>query len=530
MTVSAADDDDTANGEATFGHITASTDSAYSAYSFVINAVDVTEADDDEPGVIVAPPSLSVTEESTATYTVVLATLPTEPVTVSVAKQSGGDDDLTVSPADLTFTTDDWSTAQTVTVSAADDVDRTNGAATFTHSASGADFGSVVIDSVTATESDNDWPGVIVNPEELSVAEESTASYTVVLNTQPTAPVTVAVAKQSGGDAHLTVAPALLTFTTTDWSTAQAVTVSAADDPDTDNGTATIEHTATSTDSEYNAIAIASVAAREVENDMARITLTGTGQVERVQFDWTVVGVYTQFEFQWNETGGAISDTSHGLDGAGAARSYGFSSIILGIPERRFGHPFRFRVRGQLTNGNWISSNDVAVEALPPKPGGLSATTAGADAVRLSWNAVTGPVASYEYRYRLSSAGEEDWGDWTDTSSSTASHTVTGLDNDTSYTFQVRVAAGTVRSAASDAATGIAIGPGAKVTPTTLEVNENGSATYTVVLGHRAVGAGDGSGERERDREQRCDGEPGGVDLHHGELEHRSNGERDGGR
>ena len=215
-----------------------------------------------------------MTEESTATYTVVLDTLPTGAVTVTVAKTAGGDPDLTVSATALTFTTDDWSTAQTVTVTAADDVDGTNGAATFTHSASGADYGSVVIDSVTATEDDNDTPGVTVNLEELPVTEGSTASYTVALTTQPTASVTVSLSRS--GDSDLTVSTTALTFTTADWNTAQTVTVSAAEDDDAAAGTATITHTAASTDGDYNGIAItiASVTATEDDNDTVGVTVT----------------------------------------------------------------------------------------------------------------------------------------------------------------------------------------------------------------------------------------------------------------
>ena len=200
----------------------------------------------------------------------VLDTLPTGAVTVSVVKQSGGDPSLTASATALTFTTDDWSTAQTVTVSAAKDVDSTNGAATLTHSASGADYGSVVIDSVTATESDNDTPGVTVSPTALPVAEGSTASYTVALTTQPTADVTVSLSRS--GDSDLTVSTTALTFTTSDWSTAQTVTVTAADDDDAADGTATIAHTASSTDSGYNGIAItiASVTATEADDDTRR--------------------------------------------------------------------------------------------------------------------------------------------------------------------------------------------------------------------------------------------------------------------
>ena len=273
VTVSAAEDDDAADGTATIAHTASSTDSGYNGIAVTIASVTATENDNDTVGVTVDPEALSVTEESTATYTVVLDTLPTGAVTVSVAKQSGGDPSLTVSPAALTFTTDDWSTAQTVTVSAADDVDSTNGAATFTHSASGADYGSVVIDSVTATESDNDTFGVTVSPTALPVTEGSTASYTVALTTQPTADVTVSLS--ASGDSDLTVSTTALTFTTADWNTAQTVTVTAADDDDAADGTATIAHTASSADSGYDGIAItiASVTATESDTDTVGVTV-----------------------------------------------------------------------------------------------------------------------------------------------------------------------------------------------------------------------------------------------------------------
>ena len=107
-------------------------------------------------------------------------------------------------------------------MSAADDVDSADGTATFTHSASGGGYDSVTIGSVAATEDDNDSPGVTVSATDLTVAETGSATYTVVLDTEPTGPVTVTVAKTSGGDGDLTVAPAALTFTTADWNAAQS--------------------------------------------------------------------------------------------------------------------------------------------------------------------------------------------------------------------------------------------------------------------------------------------------------------------
>ena len=59
-------------------------------------------------------------------------------------------------------------------------------------------------------------PGVTVSESALTVTEENATgdTYTVVLNTQPTANVTVTVSGHTGTD--VTPAPASLTFTTCD--------------------------------------------------------------------------------------------------------------------------------------------------------------------------------------------------------------------------------------------------------------------------------------------------------------------------
>ena len=104
-------------------------------------------------------------------------------------------------------------------------------------------------------------PGVTVSESALTVTEEDTTggTYTVVLNTQPTANVTVTVAGHAGTDVTLTPSSGTLTFTTTNWSTAQTVTVKAGTDTDTTNDTVTLTHSATSTDTNYSGITIGSV-------------------------------------------------------------------------------------------------------------------------------------------------------------------------------------------------------------------------------------------------------------------------------
>ena len=64
--------------------------------------------------------------------------------------------------------------------------------------------------------------------------------YIVKLATQPTANVTVTVA----GSSDVTVAPILLTFTNSNWIIVQTVTVTAAEDTDMVDDTATLNHAA----------------------------------------------------------------------------------------------------------------------------------------------------------------------------------------------------------------------------------------------------------------------------------------------
>ena len=83
---------------------------------------------------------------------------------------------------------------------------------------------------MAATEADNDTQSLLVNPTSLSVNEGGSNSFAVSLSAQPTADVTVTVAR-TAGDNDLTVSDgATLTFTTVDWDQDQSVAVTAIDD------------------------------------------------------------------------------------------------------------------------------------------------------------------------------------------------------------------------------------------------------------------------------------------------------------
>ena len=213
--------------------------------------------DNDTAGVTVAPAALAVPEGSSATYAVVLDTQPSEDVTITLTFAAGSDADITADRTSLVFTTQNWSAAQEVTVSAAEDDDAINGSATITHTASGGDYADVTISSVTATELDNDTRGVTVAPTTLRVPEGGSAAYTVVLDTQPSADVTITLTFAAGSDEDITVEKTSLTFTTENWDMAQEVTVSAAVDDDIEDDAALLNHSASGGD--YSEVTVADV-------------------------------------------------------------------------------------------------------------------------------------------------------------------------------------------------------------------------------------------------------------------------------
>ena len=92
------------------------------------------------PGVGLLTAELVVAEGGTGTYMVRLATEPTADVTVTISGQAGTDVSLSgLTNNGLTFTTGNWDTSQTVTVTAAHDPDAADDEVTLTHTAASTD-------------------------------------------------------------------------------------------------------------------------------------------------------------------------------------------------------------------------------------------------------------------------------------------------------------------------------------------------------------------------------------------------------
>ena len=219
-----------------------------------------------EPGVRVDPASLPPVEGQTLSYGVVLDTPPSGPVTITTSNGDSGA--VSVSPTSVTFTTSDWDTPQTVSVTAVDDSDTNSETVTVSHSVSG--YGNVTAaDAVTISVTDDDTPGVNVQPTSDDVNEGQTLTYTVRLTTQPSGPVTI-TSSSSGDSSAVSISPASLTFTPSDWS-ARMVTVTAVeDDVDTGDQSVTISHSV----SGYGTITVADpVTVTVTDNDTAGVSV-----------------------------------------------------------------------------------------------------------------------------------------------------------------------------------------------------------------------------------------------------------------
>ncbi len=104
---------------------------------------------------------------------------------------------------------------------------------------------TTIVHTLTITDNDAPLPGtpaLTLSQNTLTFTEGTTGSYTIELATEPTATVTVAI---ESDNEDITISPSSpLTFTTTNWDTAQTVTVHAGQDDDTTDDSTILTHTA----------------------------------------------------------------------------------------------------------------------------------------------------------------------------------------------------------------------------------------------------------------------------------------------
>ena len=264
--VDAADKSVTVSGTAAGGNSVASPPDAT-----------LTLADDDTAGVSVSPAMsttsrLRTTESGgTATFTVELDSEPTGDVALDVANSDT--DEGTVMPATLTFTSNNWGTAQTVTVTGVQDTvdDGTVAWSVRLDPASGdADYDALDSEDVSVSTTDDDGPPTVtlaLNPA--SIAESGSgnvATVTARLSHPSGAVTTVTVAAgtawAAGTDATIVIA-AGATQAASDTATVVAAD-NTTDEPDrTGTVTATITNARATADSTTMTVTGAALTVRD---------------------------------------------------------------------------------------------------------------------------------------------------------------------------------------------------------------------------------------------------------------------------
>ena len=204
--------------------------------SVVDEDLDIHVIDNDTAGLTISDSSFNVDEVCNETYTIQLDSKPTSDVTVTIGDPSNTA--VTAEPAALTFTPDNWNEPQTVTVTCAEDNNAVNEESIVTHTVGGGDYEGVTAPGVTFKVTDNDTAGVTLSESTLIIDEGGTDTYTIQLDTEPTGNVTVTI-NDPTDNTDVTTDPATLTFTPQTWSVPQTVTVTAGEDDDPLNESAT---------------------------------------------------------------------------------------------------------------------------------------------------------------------------------------------------------------------------------------------------------------------------------------------------
>ncbi|MBN2375087.1 MAG: hypothetical protein JXD22_01705 [Sedimentisphaerales bacterium] len=239
------------------------------------------------PYIVVNPTSVTVTENgSAATFTVVMTEDPNVLVTVLVDPNDNYnvtdyflDSEAPGDPVTLSFTPSNWNILQTVTVTAVNDPDTEDlteqGLINLISSCTDPNYVGAKQVTVTIVDNDQAFLDIIESGDSTDVVEGGASdSFTVKLHLQPTDTVTVEITdievdpnqvKVNGADITT------LTFTTSNWNTAQTVTVTAIDDdgaePDPHSADLAFAVTQTGGSQEYDGLSVPNLSVSIGEND-----------------------------------------------------------------------------------------------------------------------------------------------------------------------------------------------------------------------------------------------------------------------
>ena len=194
-------------------------------------------------------------EGSTGTYSIYLSSAPTASVKITMSSQNS----LSFSPAYVTFTTANYATSQSVTVTSTISSVNNEGANEYQiiHTVTTTDTNYINANTVPSTiyayVIKASSPSVLIS-EDVVFQESNGGSYSIVLSSEPTSDVTITL---SSSGSTISFSPTVLTFTKNNYYTPQEIYLSSVESttPNSLKYSITILHTVTSSDSSYNGIA-----------------------------------------------------------------------------------------------------------------------------------------------------------------------------------------------------------------------------------------------------------------------------------
>ena len=280
----------------------------------------------------------------------------------------------------------------------------------------------------------------------LPVDEGGSATYRIKLKGCPTGNVTVTPSCTATCD--LTFTPTSLTFSTANWSNYQNITVSAARDTDATKDTPTIQYAV----SGGGYPAITSTSKVEIK-DTGTTTGGAIGPAQptneratagnrQVTLTWTKPpGTITGYEVRYGKSGGPPWGAWTAIPSSGPTT---VSHTVTGLDG---GSEYNFQVRAVNGTAKGASSQTVTatptgastpIVSTPAAPTSLSATAGNAQ-VTLNWTKPSGDITGYKVLYsKTSTRDSATWDVITGAGATTTTHTVTGLDNGSEYSFKVR--------------------------------------------------------------------------------------------
>ncbi len=284
--------------------ITVSIDDANSNSEFALTpdqSVNVSTLDNDTAGFTVTETdgSTSVNESGVNdTFTIVLTAQPVSDVVLTIVSSDNTESSAT---STVTFTTNNWNTAQSVQVTAVDEfIIDGNQNSTLTISVDDAnsdnDFDALADQTVTVQTIDNDVAGfeIIETGGDTTVQESGTSdTFGVVLTAQPSSNVEITISQPAnpsssglekfiftaGASDEASVSVTTLTFTPANWNVPQDVTVTGANDYVID-GTEIYEIAVSinpnNSDDDFDAVSPETVEGTNLDDDFAGFIITET--------------------------------------------------------------------------------------------------------------------------------------------------------------------------------------------------------------------------------------------------------------